>query len=91
MRQFLWYSGSDYFLPLSEKSACGRIESFGLILLAEKISRQPIIDFVMWLLVITLTQLYKVKEQAEQKEIPNVQFEERGGTRKFHVGAKACA
>lgn len=45
----------------------------------------------MWLLVTTLTQFYKVKEQAEQREIPNVQFEERSGTRKFHVGAKACA
>jgi hypothetical protein len=37
--------------------------------LAEKISRQPSIDSVMWLLVITLKQINKGKEQTVQGKI----------------------
>ena len=59
--------------------------------MAEDISRQPSIDFVIWLLVITLMQFCKAKGQAGQKDIQNVKFGEKEGTRKFNVGAKACA
>ena len=43
--------------------------------LAEAISIQPKIDSVMWLLVITLMQIYDEKEQSGQRETQNVQLE----------------
>lgn len=52
------------------------MKSFELILLAEEISIQPYIDAVLWLLVITLVQVYSEKEEVQQKEIQNVHFEE---------------
>jgi hypothetical protein len=42
----------------------------------------------MWLLVITLTQIYDEKEQSEQGKVQNVQFEDKGGTKKYN-GAKS--
>lgn len=45
----------------------------------------------MWSLVVTLTQVYSEKEQAGKKELQNVQFGEKMNTRKFIIGAKACA
>ena len=36
--------------------------------LAEEISRQPSIDSVMWLLVVTLMQIYNEEEQAEKEK-----------------------
>jgi hypothetical protein len=36
-------------------------------------------------------QFCKAKGQAGQKDIQNVKFGEKEGTRKFNVGAKACA
>ena len=49
-----------------------KVKRFGLILLAEEISKQPCIDAVMWLLLFTLLQIYNEKEQAEQGKIQNV-------------------
>ena len=42
------------------------MKRFGLIPLAEEISKQPSIDSVMWLLVITIVQFYYEKKQAKQ-------------------------
>ena len=42
-----------------------KMKSFGLILLAEEISKQCSIDSVMWLLVLTLMKIYNEKEQVE--------------------------
>ena len=39
---------------------------FGLILLAEEISKEPTIDSVGWLLVVNLIKIYNEKEQTEQ-------------------------
>ena len=39
--------------------------------------KQPNVDSVSWLLVISLRLVYNETEQMEQKEIKNVQFEER--------------
>lgn len=64
-----------------------KLKSFRLISLAEEISS----NLAVWLLVITLLQVYNEKEQAGQKEIQNIQFVEKNITRKFKVGAKACA
>ena len=50
--------------------------------LAEDISRQPSIDSVMWLLVITLMQTNHEKETAGQRETQNDIFEEKRSTRK---------
>ena len=36
-------------------------------------------------------QIYNEKEQVGQKEIQNVWFEAKQTTKKFNVGAKACA
>ena len=66
-----------------------KLKSFGLIQLAEEISKQYNIDFVMWLLVLTLTQIHKEKEQAELGEIQKAQFKEKEGTGKWN-GAKSC-
>lgn len=52
------------------------MKTFGLILLAEEISIQPYIDSALWLLVITLVQVYSEEEEVRQKEIQNVHFEE---------------
>ena len=41
-----------------------KVKRFGLILLAEEISKQPIIASVVWLLVFTLVEIYNEKEQA---------------------------
>lgn len=41
-------------------------KSFGLMSLAEEISRQPDMNRVMWLLVITAVQIGNEKEQAGQ-------------------------
>ena len=43
-----------------------KLKSFGLIVFAEEISRQPSVDCVVWLLVASLMQIFNVKEQAEQ-------------------------
>ena len=45
---------------------------FELISLTKEISRQPSIDCVMWLLAVTLKQIYNEKEWSGQGEIQNV-------------------
>ena len=59
------------------------------MLLAE-ILREPNSDHVTWLLIVTLMQIYKGKEQAGQKNTKGAV----GGKRspgKWTVGAKPCA
>lgn len=68
-----------------------KLKSFRLLLLAEKISRQPNIGSTPRLLVITLMQVYNDKKQKGQKGIQNIQFEEKKGIGKFNVGAVSCA
>ena len=58
-----------------------KVKSFGLISLAEEISKQPSIDSVVWLLVVTLMKIYNEKEQVGQMKIQNEQIEKKG-TRK---------
>ena len=45
------------------------MKSFELILLSDKISKQPSIEFVLWLLVETLMKTYNEKEKGEQGKI----------------------
>ena len=52
------------------------MKRFGLIPLAEEISKQPSIDSVMWLLELILIKIYNDKDQAEQGNIQNTQIEE---------------
>ena len=61
------------------------IEEFGLVALAEEISRQPGIDCVVWFSMITLLQIYNEEEQVGQGEIPSVQFEEKRSIRKCNA------
>ena len=48
----------------------------------QEISRQRSINFVMWLLMVTLMQIYNEEEQAEEGKIQNEKFEEKRRTRK---------
>jgi hypothetical protein len=57
--------------------------------LAQEISKQPSIDSRIWLLMFTLMKIYNEKEQADRGKLQNVQFEEKGGTRKWN-GAESC-
>lgn len=50
--------------------------------------RQPYIDSVACLLIITLTQAYSGKEQVEKKETQNAQFGEEKDTAKLNVIAR---
>lgn len=56
--------------------------------LAEGLSRWPRADCVVWLLLITLMQIYTENEQAGQRQ--NVEFEEKRSTWKSN-GAKSSA
>ena len=62
------------FCPCLKNLPEAKVKSFGLIPLAEEISKQPHIDSVMWLLVIILRKIYNEKEQAEQGKLQNVRF-----------------
>ena len=64
-----------------KKLSVATLKSFEIMELAEEISRQPSIDSVMWLLVVTLMQIYNDKEQAEQGKIQNVQIEKKRSNR----------
>lgn len=56
----------------------------------EEISKQPNIDSVAWLLVITLMQDYNEKEQLGEKIYKMNSLKGRV-PENFHVGAQACA
>jgi hypothetical protein len=58
---------------------------------AEANSRQPRTDSMVWLLVVSVIQIYNEKEQAGQVKIQNVQLEETRSIRKSNVGAKSHA
>ena len=45
--------------------------------MSEEISRQPSIDPVLWLLMVTLVKIYNQKVLAEQGKLQNVNFEEK--------------
>ena len=76
------------FCSLPEHLPEAKGKSFRLILLAEEILKQPSIDSVVWLLVITLVKIHGGKEQAEQSKSQNVKFEEKKSTKKWN-GAKS--
>lgn len=42
------------------------LKSFGLIASTEETSKQPSINSVVWLLVLTLTEIYNEKEQEKE-------------------------
>lgn len=55
-------------------------------------SRRASIDYVMWLLVITLMQICNGKKQVGKREIQNIQFEEkRNKYWKCNDGTMSCA
>ena len=66
-RLVLWYFGkeSEFFLSCLKSLSEDKVKNFGLIPLAEEISKQPSIDSVLWLLIVTLVKIYNEKEQAE--------------------------
>ena len=59
------------------------------MLLGERFQDSLISTVVTQLLEVTL--MYNDKEQTGQIEVQNIQFEEKGGTRKCNVEAKSCA
>lgn len=56
--------------------------------MAEDISKELSIDCVVWLLVVSIIQIYNEKDEVGQGKIQNVQFEVKGGSRKWN-GAKS--
>ena len=68
------------FGPHAKKNLSeAKLKSFWLMALAEEISRQPSDDSVLWLLVLTLMEIYDEKEQDEQGQTQNVEFEVKRG------------
>lgn len=65
------------FCPQPKNLPEVKLKSNGLISSAEKISRQPNDDSVVRLLVIIFKQVYDEKEHAGQREVQNVQPEEK--------------
>ena len=55
------------FCPCSKSLPETKLKRFGLIPLAEEISKHPSIDSVIWLLIFMLIKIYNEKEQAEEK------------------------
>ena len=60
------------FSPCPENLPKTKSKSITLISLLGAIFRQPNINYVVWLLVITHIHVYNGKEQVGQKEIQNV-------------------
>ena len=50
------------FCPCPKSLPEAKVKSFELIQLAEEISKQSSIEFVMWILVVTLMRIYNEKE-----------------------------
>lgn len=48
-----------------------KLKSFELIILAERISRQPVIEGIGWIVMVILMQFYNKMDQACQKEVQN--------------------
>lgn len=67
-----------------------KLEGFVLISVAEEFLRQPYIDCVMWLLVVTLIQIYK-KKRSQAKRNKSMHFEKSKNYKKCNVEAIACA
>ena len=53
------------FCPCLNSLPEAKVKSFGLIMLAEEISKHPSIDSGVWLLVFMLTKIYNDKKQAD--------------------------
>ena len=50
------------FVPCPKIMPEAKLKCFGLMILSEEISRQPDIDSVLWLLLVTHIQIYNQKE-----------------------------
>ena len=70
------------FHPCPKSLPAAKLKNFGLIPLAEEISKQPSIDSVVWLLVLALMKIYNEKEQVQKVKIQNVQSEEKNSIKK---------
>lgn len=57
------------YLVYKKKLTEDKMKKFGFMEWTEDISRHPSIDYVLWLLVITLIQIDNKKQQAGQREI----------------------
>jgi hypothetical protein len=60
----MWYLVKKVtaFCPCPKILSGVKLKGFGLMVLKWMISRQPSIGYVMWLLVVTLVQVYNEKE-----------------------------
>ena len=56
------YKNMGAFCHCPKSLTEAKVKRFGLILLAEEISKQPRRDSVMWLLVFMLLKIYKEKK-----------------------------
>lgn len=78
------------FCPCLKNMPEAKLEGFVLISVAEEFLRQPYIDCVMWLLVVTLIQIYK-KKRSQAKRNKSMHFEKSKNYKKCNVEAIACA
>ena len=62
---FRWITLAAFCFCLKSLSEA-KVKRFGLILLAEEISKQLNIDSAVWLLLVTFVKIYNEKEQAEK-------------------------
>ena len=60
------------FCPCPKSCLKAKLQSYGLIALAEDILKQRIIDCAMWLLVAGLMQFCNGKKQSEQRKLKTV-------------------
>ena len=66
------------FRPCLKNLPEAKVKRFRLILLAKEISRQPSLDSVVWLLLVTLTQIYNKKEQGELEKYKMYNLRRKG-------------
>ena len=66
------------------------LKSLAFLALAEDIWRQSSTESALWLLVLTLRQIYNEKKQTEQGKIQTEQFVEKRSAKELNI-AKACA
>ena len=66
------------FCPCLKSLPKAKVKNFELILSSEELSKQPSIDFVMWILVVTLIKIYNERSKLRKEKT----FEKKRGTRK---------
>lgn len=76
------------FCPSAKNLLEDKLKGFGLISLAEKTSTQPGTGIVMLLLLLTLRQVYNVKEQVGKKKHKMHSLRRERAPRNLRLGSR---